>query len=142
MADITVTAANTAYVSGSVQRAYNAGETITAGMSVYLKSSNSLWMKAKCAGTAEEAGNAVQTGIALHASLVNQPLAVQIDGVITIGGTVVVGSTYMISATYGGVCPVADLASTNKVSYLGVGLTATTIGLSTITKGYAGVAIP
>lgn len=138
MADVSITAANVARVSGTAIRDYNAGETITAGMVVYLKSTDSKWYKAQCDGTAEEAGGSVRMGIALHGSLAGQPLAVQVDGTVTIGGTVVTGTPYVVSAAAGGIAPFADLVSTNKVSYIGWASSTTVL---TIAPNATGVAI-
>lgn len=136
MADLTVTAASVTGVTQSIL----AGETITAGMSVYLKTSNNRWMKAQCDGTAEEAGSGTDTGIALHGSLNGQPLIVQKTGICTPGATVAVGTIYCISATAGGICPIDDLVSTNKVSILGIGATASTLDMSI--RSYTGYAVP
>ena len=119
MADLAVTVAEVLFVSGTKETAFAAGETITAGMSVYLKSTDSKWYKAQKDGTAEESGSGVQFGIALHAALAGQPLTVQVGGVITIGATAAptVGETYIISAAAGGIAPIGDI-STHKLTYL------------------------
>ncbi len=123
MADITVTAANVLPGSdANVLTNYLAGETITAGMAVYLKSSDSRWWKAQCDSTAAEAGSA-GLGIALMGSSAGQAVAVQISGSITIGATVVATTQYIVSATAGGICPIADIVSTNYLSLLGYGST-------------------
>lgn len=111
-----------------VNNTSNFGETVTAGMSVYKKASDGLWYKAQCDGTAEESGT-VGLGVALNGGAVGQPAVVAVGGTVTIGATVTVGIIYCVSATFGGICPSADLASTNKVSILGYGATATTISL-------------
>jgi hypothetical protein len=140
MADLTITAANVAVSTNAVvNRQYNAGETITAGMCVYLKSTTGTWFKAQADGTAEESGSGVQTGIALHASLAGQPLAVQTSGSITIGATTTVGTIYVVSAAAGGICPWADLVSTNKLSIIGYGSTAAILAM---VPAATGVAIP
>jgi hypothetical protein len=131
-ADITVTAASVAKGSTATVIVGTAGETITAGQCVYQKSSDSKLYKAKAAGTAEEV---LFAGIALHGSLAGQPLAYEAAGTITIGGTVAVGTVYAVSATYGGVAPIADLASTNRVTVIGYGSSATVITLSPILTG-------
>lgn len=124
MADITITPANVVPGSGATQVQGTAGETITAGMAVYYKSSDQRWWKAQADGTAAESGNGTMYGIALTGSSAGQPIFVDtFDGTtgITIGGTTVVGTIYCVSATAGGICPWADLASTNYVTVLGVG---------------------
>lgn len=116
MADLSITVASVAPSSGTTITGV-AGETITAGMAVYLKSTdNKLW-KAQCDGTAAEAD---AVGIALHAALAGQPLTYAANGaVINLGATTAAGVFYYLSATAGGIGPVADLASTNKVVSLG-----------------------
>lgn len=141
MADLTITAASVAQSTGADTVDGLAGETITAGMSVYLNASN-VWMKAQCDGTAIEAGSGGvrNFGIALHASLSGQPLKVQVGGIITIGATVAVGTDYVIATTAGGIAPRTDLASTNKITHLGFADTTTTINMAS--KRYYGVAVP
>lgn len=140
MADLSITAANVAKASNAqVQSSYPAGETITAGQVVYLKSTDSKWYKAQADGTAEEAGASVTVGIALHGSLANQPLVVQIAGTITIGGTVTVATEYVISAAAGGIAPHADLVSTNRYTRLGYG---TTTGIIQLDISATGLQVP
>lgn len=117
MAEITVTAASVALASGSAQVVGVAGETITAGQCVYLKSSDSRLWKAQADGTAAEVA---AVGIALHGSLAGQPLAYAPSGaVINIGGTTAAGVFYYVGPTAGGVGLAGDLASTNRVCQLG-----------------------
>ncbi|HJT96610.1 MAG TPA: hypothetical protein VJ777_32440 [Mycobacterium sp.] len=116
MADITVTAANVLLISGTVGSG-TAGETITAGQSLYLKASDSRLWKAQADGTAAEA---TAVGIALHAALAGQPLVYARPGaVINIGGTTSKATTYCVSAAAGGVAPQADLSSGQYISVLG-----------------------
>jgi hypothetical protein len=115
MADITVVAATVAWASGAIQSG-TAGETITAGMPVYLKTSDSRLWKAQCDGTAAEAA---AVGISLHASLAGQPLAYAGNGsVINIGGTTA-KTVYVVSAAAGAVAPIADLVTGNYITRLG-----------------------
>jgi len=116
MAEITVTAASVALASGE-QAIGTAGETITAGMAVYLKAADGRLWKAQADGTAAEAA---AVGIALHGSLAAQPLAYAKNGaIINIGGTTAAGVFYYVGPTAGGVCLEGDLVSTNKVCQLG-----------------------
>ena len=135
MSDISITAANVVRVGGSVNKNYNAGETTTAGQSVYLKTTDSKWYKAQADGTAEEAGGGTIVGVALHAASAGQPLAVQTDGTITIGGTVVAGTVYVVATTAGGIAPIADLASTNRVTIIGYGTSTSVIAINPIITG-------
>ena len=125
MVDITITATNVTKGTGAtLNQTYYAGESITAGQCVYKKASDGKLWKAQCDGTAAEAA---AIGIALHAASADQPLAIQTGGTINIGATVVVGTIYVVSGTAGGIAPWADLATTNYVTILGYGATASTI---------------
>lgn len=140
MSDISITPANVVRGTGAeLDRSYNAGATITAGQVVYLKTSDTTWRLAQADGTAEEAGGSTVLAIALHGASSGQPLAVQKLGQITIGGTVTVGTVYVVSAAAGGICPWADLVSTNKVTLVGIGVTAAVIEMKPLATG---VAIP
>jgi predicted transcriptional regulator len=133
MADVSITPANV--VPGADAQPLNgiSGETITAGMAVYLKSSDGRYWKSQMDGTAAEAAIA---GIATTGSSAGQNVVVQIGGTLTIGGTVVAGTVYIVSATAGGICPVADIASTNYLSIVGY---ATTAAIIVVTKQATGV---
>jgi predicted transcriptional regulator len=115
MADLTVTATSVVNVSAPTASGL-AGETITAGQAVYLKSTDGKLWKAQCDGTAEEG---TPIGIALNGASVGQPVTYAANGSIVIGATTVKTTTYMLSATPGGVAPQADLISTNKIVRLG-----------------------
>lgn len=127
MADVTITAANVVAGTSAQTLTGTAGETITAGQAVYLKAADSKLYKADANVTSAEA---TAVGIALHGSLANQPLTYQTAGTITIGGTVVAGTAYYVSATAGGICPFADLTSTNLATLLGVATTTGAIKLT------------
>lgn len=110
-----------------------AQEVITAGQAVY-KNATGNWAKAQSDGTAVEAGS-TQLGIALTGSSTNQSINVQIAGTVTIGGTVVATTPYICSATAGGICPYADLASTQYASFLGYATTTQAIKLNIVATG-------
>lgn len=115
MADLTVTATSVVPISGSVQSGI-AGETITAGNSLYIKAADGKLWKAQCDGTAEEA---TCVGVAMNGGAVNQPVAYVADGSVNIGATTSKATTYVVSATAGGIAPQADLIATNRISYVG-----------------------
>jgi predicted transcriptional regulator len=116
MADLTITAANVVAGTGAILASGTAGETILAGQPLYLKSADGRLWKARCSGSTEESTAA---GIALHGATAGQPIVYETDGVLNIGATTVKTSAYVLSATAGGICPMADLVSTNKVVFLG-----------------------
>jgi hypothetical protein len=75
-------------------------------------------------------------GIALHAALSGQPLRILIEGTVALGTTtVVLGGVYVVSATAGGIAPVADVASTNYVTILGVAVTTAQLRLKINASG-------
>lgn len=128
MSDLSITAASV--IAGSdavIDRAHNAGETITAGQQVYLSPTTSKWMKGDSdSGTA--AAHDVK-GVALNGASLDQPLAVQKKGSITIGATLVAGDPYYASNTAGGICPKADVGTGEEVILLGLATSTTVLEL-------------
>lgn len=110
MSDVAITAASVKKGSSANYSSGTAGETITAGMPVYKKASDSKIYKAKANGTTEEAD---VIGIALNGASVDQPISWNVeDDDFTVGGTVAAGAVYVLSgAAYGGIAPVADITS-------------------------------
>ena len=117
MPDLTITP--TTVVSGASAQlgAGIAGEALTAGQAVYKKATDGKIYKAKCGGTPEEAAI---VGLVLNGASLNQPVDYQSDGVVVLGGsTTVKTTTYVLSAAYGGICPQADLITTQRLVYVG-----------------------
>lgn len=109
MADITVTAANVVWVSGSSPVLGTIGETVTAGQCVYVKASDSRLWKAQADGTSAEA---TAVGIMLNGGAAGQVGMYAPSGAsINIGGTTAKTTTYLVSATAGGVAPQADIVT-------------------------------
>ena len=130
MVDIVITAASVqpgTDAEGAQFEAGIAGASITAGQPVYLDSTTNTYKLADNNDTS--AALSVVRGIALHAAATGQPLKIQTRGPITIGATVASGSVYVLSATAGGIAPVADLATGNRCTILGVGLNGSTTRL-------------
>ncbi len=135
MADIAVVAASVS-LSGTSTFQGVAGETITAGQSVYLKTSDGRLWKALANGTAEQG---TVKGVALHASLAGQPLQIGTGGDLTLSNStpMTVGVAYYNSPNNaGGIAPVADIASTHYVTILGVAKTAAVLTLNINNSGY------
>lgn len=129
MADLSITAANVVSVadSGLTKGGGTAGATITAGQPLYIDASDS--NKLKPADNDASSATANVVGIALHGASNNQPIAYQKTGKITIGATVAVGTAYVLSSTAGGICPIADLGTGDKLTYIGTGETSSVIAL-------------
>ena len=127
MVDVTVTAAevlpgtDTQYTHGV------AGEAITGGQTVYLDSTTSTY---KLADADDSAATATVVGIAMNTAAANGRLTIATSGSLDPGFTVTVGQIYVQSGTAGGIAPVADLATSDRVSILGVGASATSLTLS------------
>lgn len=135
MADLIITEPNVVKGSGAiVNKDRVAGESVTAGQPVYLKSSDQKWWRAQSDGTAAEAD---AQGIALHAASADQPLAVQTGGQITIGATIQAGVFYYVSNTAGGICPVADLGTADYVTAIGYGVSTSILYVQPIATGVA-----
>jgi len=84
------------------------GEGITAGQSVYLKSSDS---KIYLADANASVDTAAAVGISLHAALAGQPISYGTSGPLNFGVILLAGKWYVVSATPGGIAPVADLTT-------------------------------
>lgn len=125
MADITITPANVLPSASSVVYTGTFGETVLAGQSIYLKSSDGRLYKAQNT-TAEKAA---AVGIALNGGSAGQPATYTSKNPLTIGGTLTVGSAYIVSATAGGIAPITDLASGGYLTILGGGNDSATLGL-------------
>ena len=135
MADLTITAANVVSGAGALVAHGTAGANITAGQAVYLD---------EAAGNYKLADNNSATaavrepdGIALHASATGQPLAVHTRGPITIGATLTAGVAYYLSDTPGGISPVADLASGEYPTILGIATSTTVLNVKIQSAGVA-----
>lgn len=115
MADLTITAGSVLNSSATVLTG-TAGESLTAGQSVYLKAADGKIWKAQCDGTAAEAE---AVGITLHAAGAGQPIAYATEGAINIGATTSKATSYVVSAAAGGVAPIADLTSGQYITELG-----------------------
>ena len=128
-AAISITAASVVGLEGTKEQRI-AGGTITAGQVVRLSGANVI------AAVNDTAANAAAYGIALNGGGSGQPIAVQRDGDITIGGTVAVGKIYALG-TAGGIIPVDDIAGSEFITIIGVGISATAIRLSIKAGGVA-----
>lgn len=136
MADLVITAANVVAGTGARIENGTAGATITAGQVVYLDSTTTgKWQLAD--NNSATAAVRAPRGIALHGASLNQPLAVQTEGPITIGAALTAGVAYYLSDTPGGICPVADLASGEYPTVLGMATSTTVLDVDIQSSGVA-----
>lgn len=128
MVALAITAANVAYVSGPIDQDQVAGEAFIAGAIVY-RAANGTWLKAQCDGTAIEAGS-LGIGMALAtADAAGARISVARPGaIVTIAASgLTVGIPYFIGNTAGSLDPLADLGTTDKVTFAGISISATRI---------------
>lgn len=135
MADLTATAASVVAVSGASVSHGTAGVAVTAGQAVYLADATTRYLLAdNNSGTAEAR---VPDGIALNSAAIGQPLAVLTRGPVTIGATLSPGVAYYLSDTPGGICPVADLASGEYPTLIGMATSASVLNVKIQSAGVA-----
>lgn len=135
MANLVQTAANVAAAAGAkIDRTKFAGETITAGMPVYIDPADG---KAKIADNNVSATLAAVYGIALNGASNGQPVDICTEGDINLGATLAIGEIYALSATAGAICPDADVVATNFVTHLGSARTAALMQLKINATGVA-----
>lgn len=136
MADLTVTAASVlAGTNAEIVRG-TAGATITAGQAVYLDTaSTGEWLLADSDSATVIARGSAKFGIALNGASDGQPLAIQTGGDITIGATVVAGTAYYLSDTPGGICPIADLATGDYITLIGIATSTAVIKIDPLYSG-------
>lgn len=133
MADLSITAANVVKYSNATTRTGTAGAAITAGDVLYLDTTMKL-------AQADTATKAAAVGIALNDAASGQPVVYLVSGGINPGATVAIGTVYVVSDNAAGaIAPVADLASEDYVTILGVGTTTSRIEVNI---NVSGVAIP
>lgn len=136
MADLTITAASVlAGTNAEIVRG-NAGATITAGQAVYLDTaSTGEWLLADSDSATVIARGSARFGIALNGAADGQPLAVQVSGDITIGATMTAGTTLYLSDAPGGICPIADLATGDYITLVGVAMSTTVLRIDPLYSG-------
>lgn len=128
MADISFTAGNVAIGSDATRDIRGqAGEAITQGQPVYLKTSDNKWYQ--CDADVESTADA--QGIALTPAATDGYLKIVTpgSGAKLIYGTSVFtqGVTYYVSTTKGGICVYGDLGSGDYVKPLGTAASTTTL---------------
>jgi hypothetical protein len=135
MADLSITAANV--ISGAGAKIVNgkSGETIVAGKVVYFDSADSKYKLAD--NNSATAAVRVPAGIALNAASNGQPIAIHESGPLTVGATMTAGVAYYLSDTAGGICPVADLATGEYPTVLGIATSTTVLNVNIQASGVA-----
>lgn len=133
MTDIAITP--TSVLMGTNSQLDNgiAGETIAAGNTIW-KDANGKLMLAD-SNHATPAGR-IPIGIALNGGALNQPISYLKSGDITIGATLVAGDAYYQSDTPGGICPYADVGTTEAVCLIGQARSTTVLNVGIDPSGF------
>lgn len=135
MADLSITTTAVLAAADAVTENGTAGATITAGQVLYKDSSDGLWKLADN----NSATAAVRTpqGIALNGAASGQPVRVLKSGNLTLNAVLTAGVAYYLSDTAGGICPVADLATGEYPSVIGIATSTTVLKVNITTSGAA-----
>lgn len=134
MSDLSITAANV--ISHAGPSGYGkAGAAVTAGQPIYYDTATYTWKPAD--NNSATAAARVPGAIALNGAAAGQPVALHGIGEITIGATLTPGVVYYLSDTPGGICPVADLASGEYPTIIGIAKSATVLDVKFQSSGVA-----
>lgn len=146
MADISITATSVAISASAKTDQGIAGETITAGQTLYKNDSTGLDGRLYKADANASPVTANCIGIATHGAAAGQPLTyVYEDPDFTPGGTLSLSvaadsGVYVLSGTAGGIAPMDDLAANMYPVVLGVAKSTTKMVLK-IVKQVSGVLV-
>ncbi len=132
IATLSITAANIRKGSGAIviTGAAGASETITGGMPVYQKTSDSLWYRMQADVLADSGTGLDPTskmGIALGGATDGVTFAILTSGPITIGATIVAGQRYYINASIGLIGLFTDLATNDYITEVGIAASTTVL---------------
>ena len=125
MADISQTAANVAMGGASTpQEVVQFGEAVTQGQPLYQSTDGKFYRCDANDGLVKAACKAIALtpGATNGYGLVAKPATTPGRSLVNLGATLAVGEVYAVSATVGRICPVADLASTQFVTVIGVAI--------------------
>jgi hypothetical protein len=135
MADLVITAANVVAGSNARKVAGILGATIAAGQTVYKDPTTGKYLLAD--NNSPTVAARTPDGIALNGGALNQPVTVQTGGDINVGAALTVGTPYFMSDTPGGICPLADLATGEFVTLLGIATAANNLKMGILVSGVA-----
>lgn len=128
MADVAFTSTSIRAGAGAIIEDGVAGESIVAGDVVFKNASN-LFMIADCTDTDLDEVD----GFALNSAAINQHIRVQKGGKLTCDN-IVAETVYVLSAA-GAICPVADLATADRVIKVGTADSTTVLNIEIVDSG-------
>lgn len=124
MTALTITASQVLPVSGPT-RAGTVGAALAAGSAVYFDVTTGKWRAGQCDGSAVEAGKDGYGILLASAAGDGQQCEVALPGAVVnlgAGAAAVAGTVYAFAAAAGSLAPMADMATTNKVTPLALGI--------------------
>lgn len=135
MADLSITVANVLAQAGAITDVGTLGATVTAGQVLYKDTSDgSLKLADNNSATAAARS---PCGIALNGGASGQPCKYLKEGDLAVGSILTAGVAYYLSDTAGGICPVADLASGEYPTVIGIARSASVLRVKFIESGVA-----
>jgi len=133
MADLSITAANFVPGPNAKFKQGVAGETVTQGQPLYVKTSDNRLYKADADASAEAS---LVVGIAANAGSAGQTIDyVYEDDDLTVGGTMTMANVYVASGNAGGIAPFADFANGDYLTVLLVPKSTTKAVLKLVAAG-------
>lgn len=133
MADLTITAGSFVPGANAKYKQGVAGEAITQGQPLYVKSSDNRLYKADADLSAEAA---LVVGVAANAGSAGQIIDyVYEDDDLTVGGTMTMANVYVTSGTAGGIAPFADFANGDYLTVILVPKSTTKAVLKLVAAG-------
>lgn len=133
MADITVTAADVGLAdTGVVTQTVQVAVAVTQGQVGYLDTTES---KYRLADADLSSAAASAAGIFLTPAAIDGYAVIAMSGPVDVGATLTVGETYVVSGTAGGIAPIADLATGDYVTLLGIATAAGKLQLDISASG-------
>ncbi|KKL16980.1 hypothetical protein LCGC14_2490120 [marine sediment metagenome] len=133
MADLTVVAANVKPAASTVTKKGIAGESISAGESVFKAADGGIEL---CEND-QAALDAACIGVALNDAAVDQPIEYAITGDVNMGAIMTIGQTYVVGAAPGGIAPEVDVIATEFLTVIGVATTTSNLKLGILQSGVA-----
>lgn len=135
MADLSITATAVLAGSGATTEHGTLGGTVTAGQVVYKDSADGLMRLAD--NNSGTAAARAPYGIALNGGATGQPVKVLRAGNLTLNAVLTLGVAYYLSDTPGGICPVADLATGEYPTIIGLATSTTNLSVDIQASGVA-----
>lgn len=135
MADLSITAANVVAQAGAITDVATFGATVTAGQMIYKDTADASLKLAD--NNSATAAARTPLGMALNGGAAGQPCKFIKEGDVAVGTILTAGVAYYLSDTPGGICPVADLASGEYPTVIGIAISTSVLRIKINASGVA-----